>query len=821
MISIYFLFYFAFSIFYALFGIYVIIKDRSSIISKTLSLMCLFLFSWTIGNGLMLIAQNISLANLWRLTAALGWCFFFSIWLDLTFLIKNKEKIKPKFRILLYLPSLLFFIYNLQYKPSFVLYRLNGNWLDRYPIIFQSLFDIYYIVYFICGIWILYRFGKTSQLQREKKQARIIITSSLFTFTLGFITDTFLPIFQQRGLPLDVIIASLGIIGVWYSISKYKLITITPKPKYLFKNISEYLFKIVDDPIFVIGYDLSIIKVNDIVLKILDSNDILGKDFNSFIISEIDVLSDLYKHGTINKAEVSLIGKNNILLECELSGKVIYDEFRDIYGILIILHDISERKKREDTLKKHNYKLKDKVNEKIRELEEESLNRISAENKIRYIAYHDELTKLPNRRYFNEFIYKLIKDLKENGRYECFIIMFLDLDNFKLINDTYGHYNGDSLLCHYANSIKKVVRKNDLVVRIGGDEFLILITDIAEHEKADIIESLSRKVLNVFNEPFIINGKENYLTASIGIARYPTDGRDAGTLIMNADIAMYEAKSAGKNKVKIFSEEMKNKMTSKTILRNSLYKALSKGELSVYYQPQVNINLGKIVGFEALLRWQPNNEDYISPSLFIPLAEDTGLIVPIGYWVIEKACESLKKWNSLDYRQGKYSMAINLSINQLNEGDFISNVAKIIEDSGVNPFLLEFEVTERMILKGNEFAEKNLEKLKKLGVKISIDDFGTEYSSFINIKKFSIDKIKVDMAFIQGLNKNKTDNVIVNSIISLSHNLDLSVIAEGVETEEQLEYLKRYNCDIVQGYLFYKPMPETEIKGILYETMSK
>lgn len=814
MTSMYFLLYFTFSIFYLMFGIYVILKDRDSKIGKMLFIMSLSLSLWTIGNGFMLIASNMFLANLWRLAAAVGWCFFFGIWVDLAIIIKNKQSIEFKKRILLYLPSGIFLGLVLQYDPMLVLYRLNNSWTDRYPIIFQSLYDIYYVLYFIAGIGILYKFGKTSKLQREKKQARIIIMASFITFVLGSVTDTILPIFYQKGFPLEVIMAPVGLLGIWYSISKYKLITITPTPKYLFENISEYLFKIVNDPIFVIGNDLLIKKVNDVVLEIF-GNDILSKDFNSLVISQIDIFEHLFNYGSINRVDVKLIKTNNELAEFELSGKVIFDEFNDVYGILIILHDISERKKREEILESLNYQLKDTVDEKTKELEKESFYRISAENKIEYIAYHDELTSLPNRRYFREFISKLIIDLEENGHDQNFMIMFLDLDNFKLINDTYGHRYGDSLLCYYANLLKKVIRKNDLIARIGGDEFLLLISYVSDDEKKNIIELLSNKVLNVFKQPFIIEDKENFLTASIGIACYPEDGRDENTLIKNADIAMYEAKNSGKNTVKVCTGEIKKKLITRTILRNSLYKALPKGELSIYYQPQVDIHLNKIIGFEALLRWKLNNKEFVSPTKFIPLAEDTGLIVPIGYWVIKTACEALRRWTNL-YNEVQYlSMAINLSLNQLNEPELINNIKKIIEEYDIKTDLLEFEVTERIILKGNEVAEKNLEELKKLGIKISIDDFGTEYSSFTNIKKLPIDKIKIDMEFIQGLNVNHKDNVIVNSIISLSHDLELSVIAEGVETKAQLDKLKHLKCDAVQGYYFYKPMPEKDIEGIL------
>lgn len=762
----------------------------------------------------MFIAPNVYQANFWRLIAAIGWCTFFSFWLNIAILFKNKnKKVNIKIILLIYFPSLLFYVINLNYNPDMIFYHANTGWITHYPPeISVILFYVYVLIYVILQVQIFYKVSKISKLQRERKQARIIGLTTLISFIFGIITDIVLPILLKiKMIPLGIIGAPIGLIGIWYSIRKYKMLTIAPTPKYLAENLSEYLLKIVNDPIFVIGEDFLIKKANDIALELVGP-DISEIRFDLLIENNDDLFSNLLKNGSINNAEVHFSKNNRELWEYDLSGKVIYDEFNDILGILIILHDISERKRTERILKEYNYQLKNEVNEKNRQLKEESFNRTSVENKIQYIGYHDELTGLSNRRYFNEFLTKLIDDIKDKED-EYFVIMFLDLDNFKLVNDTYGHKKGDTLLKHYASYIKNVIRENDLIARIGGDEFLILISNLSITNNENVVQILSNKIQNVFKAPFIIEDKENFITASIGIAQYPMDGKDAETLIMNADIAMYEAKNSGKNNVKICTQEIKNKMISKTILRNSLYKALSKKEISLCYQPQVNISQNKITGFEALLRWQLNNKEFISPNKFIPLAEETGLIVSIGYWVIATACVTLKKWHDRGYEY--LNMAINLSVNQLNESNFVDIVKSIIKAHRINPSLLEFEVTERIMFKGNEVAERNLEELKKLGVKISIDDFGMEYSSFMNIKKLPIDKIKIAMEFIQELNINERDNVIVNSIIKLSHNLNLSVIAEGVETREQLEYLRYLECDTVQGYYFYKPLTDTEIESIL------
>ncbi len=441
----------------------------------------------------------------------------------------------------------------------------------------------------------------------------------------------------------------------------------------------------------------------------------------------------------------------------------------------------------------------------------EIVERKIAEEKIQYMAYYDELTGLPNRRYFNEYITKYVNDIKDENRY--FAIMFLDLDNFKLINDTFGHEKGDILLQQFAARMKNIIEKNNVLARIGGDEFLFLVTDLSKQVDINAINLISNKIITIFKEPFYIDGNENFSTVSIGVALYPKDGQDIETLMRNADITLYEAKHAGKNNYKICTSKSKESFMEKTKFRNSLYRALEKGELEVYYQPQIDINLNKITGFEALLRWKIEGKTFISPAEFIPIAEETGLIVPIGYWVIKTACSKLKQWHNSGFKN--LSIAINLSYNQLKEKNFIGKVKEILEVIDLDPGFLEFEVTERITLRGIDENIKVLDEIKNMGIKISIDDFGTDYSSFMNIKRLPIDKIKISMDFIRGLGKNNEDSSIVNCIVDLSHNIGFTVIAEGVETKDQLEYLKNIECDEVQGYYYYKPMSHIEMEEVL------
>ncbi|MGH4121399.1 MAG: putative bifunctional diguanylate cyclase/phosphodiesterase [Clostridium sp.] len=450
-------------------------------------------------------------------------------------------------------------------------------------------------------------------------------------------------------------------------------------------------------------------------------------------------------------------------------------------------------------------------------LEKEIVERKTAEEKTVKLIYNDELTGLPNRRYFNDFITRHINAV--NGKNKYFAIMFLNLDNFKLINYTYGHQKGDALLQEFCLRIKNVIHEDSMFARVSGDDFLLLIEDLDKSIDLEKIELLSNKVMSVFKEPFLISDKENFMSVSMGVVFYPNDGRDTETLIRNADIALYEAKQMGKNNIQICTPEMKVKVIERAKLRNNLYRALEKKELFIYYQPQVDLNLNKIVGFEALLRWKPNKGSFVSPAEFIPLAEETGLIVRIGYWVIKTACQKLKKWHNSGF--DNLSMAINLSCNQLSAKNFTNTVANILKEVELEPSFLEFEITERIMLKGIEENIRVIEELKDMGIKISIDDFGTEYSSFMNIKMISVDKIKIAMEFVQGICKNNKDAAIINSIIKLSHDLKVKVIAEGIETIEQLEYLRSIKCDEVQGYYYYKPMSDIEIEDALAKESSR
>lgn len=438
----------------------------------------------------------------------------------------------------------------------------------------------------------------------------------------------------------------------------------------------------------------------------------------------------------------------------------------------------------------------------------DGLIKVRSEKEIEYMAYYDHLTGLANRTLFTDRLKQAIEVAKRNEKFLA--VVFMNLDGFKMVNDTMGHSGGDELLKKVAENLKGILRKTDTVARFGGDEFLMLINNV---EDLDNIRNVANKIMDNFKKPAIINEHEFFVTGSAGVAIYPVDGEDAESLIKNADIAMYRAKASGKNRYVFCTENMKEEVKKNMILSNQLFRAIDKNELVIFYQPQINSKTGNIVGLEALLRWNHPEFGSIPPNLFIPLAEKNRAINKIGEWVLKTACMQNKKWQDKNLLFAK--VGVNLSAIQFNDPLIVEKIENIIKETGISPKYLDLEITESVAFKENNNVIEILNRLKTLGVSISIDDFGTEYSSLSRLKMLPIDRIKIDMQFIHGIEGNEKDQAITKIIISLAKSLNLEVIAEGVETQGQMEFLNQRMCDEAQGYYYYKPMPAEEIEKIL------
>ncbi len=430
------------------------------------------------------------------------------------------------------------------------------------------------------------------------------------------------------------------------------------------------------------------------------------------------------------------------------------------------------------------------------------------QDKIYYQTCHDSLTGLPNRKLLNERMNDAIDNAQKK---ECMIaLLFIDLDDFKSINDVLGHDIGDGILSGIAQRIKGIISQPDTVSRWGGDEFIILLSEVPTTEDA---LKFSKKILNAFEAPFEYKGYRLYVTASIGIAFYPQHGEDTNTVLKNADMAMYSAKEKGRNTFQIYTSDINKKSFEKLMLTNDLRHALERDEFVLYYQPQVNIYTGKVVGMEALIRWQHPELGLVSPASFIPLAEDMGLIVPIGEWVLYTACTQNKVWQ--DSGLSPLRVAVNLSAHQLQQSGFVERVMSVLEETGLEPNYLDLEITESVALQNIELTIEKLNALQERGVHISMDDFGTGYSSLSYLMRLPINTLKIDRSFVKEINTNTKKVAIADAIVSMAHSLKFKVIAEGVENHEQLHCVRTRKCDEIQGYLFSKPLTTEAFEKIL------
>ena len=426
--------------------------------------------------------------------------------------------------------------------------------------------------------------------------------------------------------------------------------------------------------------------------------------------------------------------------------------------------------------------------------------RKASEERIRYLAQHDALTGLPNR--FTLAVHLEHALARAERANEKIGLMFIDLDNFKTVNDTLGHPIGDLLLCEVARRITSAVRKSDIVARIGGDEFVVVLESAHLPGDAGMV---AQKILERMREAVPVDGNDLHTTPSIGIAIYPDDGLNSEDLMKNADVAMYHAKSAGRNNYQFYAEHMNQAAAVRIQMEARLRAAMAANEFSLHFQPQVDLASGRVSGCEALIRWHNAELGWVSPASFIPLTEEIGLIVPIGEWVLRRACQTAKEWLDAGIEFG--SIAINISPQQFRQRNFPQSVENILRETGLPAACLELEITESTIMETAETAVAMLMRLKDLGVTLAVDDFGTGYSSLAYLKRFPIDRLKIDRSFVTDLETDPSDAAIATAVIALAHSLGLSVVAEGVETQGQSDFLREHGCDSVQGYFYCRPGP--------------
>jgi diguanylate cyclase (GGDEF)-like protein len=432
--------------------------------------------------------------------------------------------------------------------------------------------------------------------------------------------------------------------------------------------------------------------------------------------------------------------------------------------------------------------------------------RMQTQERLHYLAYNDLLTNLPNRLLFLERLGHALKS--RSGPDHRLAVMCLDLDRFKMINDTLGHQVGDALLRKVAALLQSLVGEGDTIARLGGDGFGILFEEVSS---LDAVAAQGGRILEAFSRPLHVEGHDLYIAPSIGIGVYPEDGRDANMLLKNADVALHRSKDQGGNNYQYYSSDMSSMAVKRLSLETSLRRALEHGEFRVFYQPQIDLLSGKVMGAEALLRWEHPDLGLVSPQEFIPLLEETGLIVPVGEWVLRQACE----WAAGQQKFGDMRVSVNLSGRQFRVRDLGDQVTRALTASRLKPELLELEITESVLMQSDDVSTANPMALSKLGIRLAIDDFGTGYSSLSYLKRFPIKTLKVDRSFIRDVINDQDDAAIVTAIIAMAHSLKVDVVAEGVESDQQLDFLRRLGCDTVQGFLVGRAVSVGEFNRFL------
>ena len=525
------------------------------------------------------------------------------------------------------------------------------------------------------------------------------------------------------------------------------------------------------------------------------------------------VVGPILSQGKSVELERRMKRRDGTLFWCRLQARPV-DPVNPIAGGTIwIIEDVTERRNAVERLKQLNEELEQRVKARTDELarandklKEEVDERMQAEERARHLSLHDALTGLPNRRLlYDRLAHALAQARRE--RWQVAVI-FLDLDRFKNINDTLGHAAGDDVLREMSRRLNGAVRDSDTVARVGGDEFVIVLSHT--QVETDLVP-IAAKLMAELSVPCNVGERELRVTPSIGVSVFPEDGDDPTKLLSYADAAMYHAKASGRRNVQFYAASMSAVLQARLKLENDLHLALPRNELELYYQPRIDFASGTVIGYEALLRWNHPEDGLIQPSTFIPIAEDSGLIIPIGEWVISEACQQMKRWRATQFEV--QSMAVNLSARQFFDSSLPERVQQALLASDLRPEQLELEITESILMANTEETMSLFARLRRLGVKLSIDDFGTGFSSLAYLKRFHVDNLKIDHSFVRDIGTDSDDAAIVRAIVNLAQSLQLRVIAEGVETREQLDFLAACGCQEAQGFYFAHPQPAAVVEA--------
>ncbi len=551
----------------------------------------------------------------------------------------------------------------------------------------------------------------------------------------------------------------------------------------------ETIINTINDSVILLDRNYTILMVNQITLNLLgySENDLINQSIGKILYKTNNSVSTI--ENSLNKTiDTAYIRKNNQEVEVLLSSQLINSEGQEIMAIICTAKDISQEKRMEKLIKDN-------------------------ERKLYYDIRHDKLTGLPNRKLFIEELEKSLEKDQEDNNF-CFTVLILDLDQFKLINNSYGHLMGDNLLMQMGERLKTYLHSQDILARLGGDEFGIILNHLGNLDHALEIVDLIKQG---FVRPFQLNGYEVYSSASIGITISDTKYQKVGDILRDADAALNQAKIKDKASYTIFRQEMYFEAVNRLELDNDLRRAIERQEFVLKYQPIVELNTQKIIGLEALIRWQHPEKGLISPGKFIPIAEETGLIIPLSNWILNQGCQQMCEWQQLSDNSQELIISINLSVKQFSQNNLVEEIMSTLQNLGMNKNCLKLEITESCIVKNTEEVCSILTELKALGINLSMDDFGTGYSSLSYLHRFPFDTLKIDRSFIKDMSQSTDKLRLTQTIIHLANDFGMEVIAEGIETKEQWEQLQQLGCPYGQGYYFAKPLTAQEVEKIILE----
>jgi diguanylate cyclase (GGDEF)-like protein/PAS domain S-box-containing protein len=760
-------------------------------LNQVFSLVCLALAFWSFAYTLLPTAHE---ANVWFWygLSSPGWTLAPSLLLHFFILLGGRQTWLRKWWSLpaIYLPGLYFFAIALLGPghlgvESFVSTR--WGWSEVYGDLTPAfaLYLLFFSGFILFGLWIVYQSGRKAELIWKRKQSEVVVLSGLVVLPLVSISGILLPWLGIRDIPeLSHVFAGVWILAIRYAMSHYHLLLLTPA------IAAQDILRTIQDAVVLLDRDHRVVNVNPAAEQLFGAagEEMVGSEMDSVFDNEGPeaalALRAQLDHDRADPIDVTLRNESGRRVPTSISCSRIRDEHGQNVGTVLVLRDITSQKR----------------------IEEE----------LRFTATHDPLTGLPNRALFQD---RLLQAIERGERSESlFAVLLVDLDKFKDINDSLGHDVGDAVLQEVGRRLQHAVRAVDTVSRLAGDEFLIILEDLDDPSGVNIV---IQRVLKLLSLPISVREHRILSTASIGVSLFPADGSSAQVLLQKADLALYNCKRNGSGLFEFFSAEMEEANRKRIAIERGLQTALARGELFVLYQPMVDLACQRVTAVEALLRWRSPDLGLLNPLEFIPIAERTGLILPIGEWVLRTACRQCREWQLAG--APALPISVNVSVRQLWQSDFVETVSTVLRETELDPTLLEIELTESIALGSSERAAGVVSRLGELGVRIVIDDFGTGHSSLARLRQLHMHAIKIDRAFIKNIASEDRDRDLVSTIIAMAHKLNVGVIAEGVETREQVSALQAIagsqpaGSDLrrLQGFLFSKPVPSEVISSLL------